>query len=307
MLISHDLIEQREREGLYNLVVRGAVTEELLQDIKGKEFKSVFLRAGNYPSLEFLCDIESDIKELVIACDQVDWESISKLSDLKGLVFDSAYKIDLDFSCFNSLRTLGFYSGKQIDDSIYNIPSLVSLTIHNWVENDCTKLEKLESLESLRLYDSRKLENLNGLEKLEKLEGVEIDGARNLTNVDAIGRLSKLKKLFFVGCKKVESFSSIANNSELLWLCLTNCNEIDNLQFVEKLVSLDTFGIKGTTIIDGRLDMLTRLPNLKTCGFINKKHYNLKMKELKKILEERWGDKINEVDDLWVAPNTYGS
>ena len=61
---------------------------------------------------------------------------------------------------------------------------------------------------------------------------------------------------------------------------IANCGEIDSMKPLAELVELsEVFFHESTNILDGNLNMLKNLPNLRDISFQERRHYNLKRKD----------------------------
>lgn len=59
-------------------------------------------------------------------------------------------------------------------------------------------------------------------------------------------------------------------------LCLNNCGAISDLSFLKYFPKLIDFRFVDTNILDGNLTPIIEHPTIRTVGFLNKRHYNLK-------------------------------
>ena len=66
--------------------------------------------------------------------------------------------------------------------------------------------------------------------------------------------------------------------------------EIENLDFLKEFPELIEFRFVDTKIKSGDLSPILKHPKIRSVGFLNKRHYNFKDKELKTLLSEKSND-----------------
>ena len=71
-------------------------------------------------------------------------------------------------------------------------------------------------------------------------------------------------------------------------LCLNDCGPIENLDFLKLFPKLEDFRFVNTNILDGNLKPILKHPTIKSVGFLNKRHYNIKDIEMEKLLTEKF-------------------
>lgn len=79
---------------------------------------------------------------------------------------------------------------------------------------------------------------------------------------------------------------------------------IQNLDFLSFLPNLIDFRFVNTNVLDGNLKPILEHPTLRSVGFLNKRHYNIKDTELKQKLEYKFENKEYKV---WLHKGEYST
>ncbi len=151
---------------------------------------------------------------------------------------------------------------------------------------------------------------------LEELKGVVSPkylalNRSNITSFRGVAKLGKVKRLELFHCIKLESDIGISeikgdiewlhistsrkfkatdemlNLKKLKVLCLNDCAPLENLDFLNFFPDLVDFRFVNTNIIDGNLKPLLLHPNLLSVGFLDKRHYNIRSKEVDSYLDKK--------------------
>ncbi len=139
-------------------------------------------------------------------------------------------------------------------------------------------ISKLGPIKRLELHYCTKLEIDKGLSEIaDDIEWLHINQSKKFTAIDDLFHLRNLKVL-----------------------CLNNCAPLENLKFLKAFPELVDFRFVDTNVIDGDLTPLTEHPSLLNVGFLDKRHYNLK----KKDLDEHFGEK-SESEKEWIYKNEF--
>ena len=153
---------------------------------------------------------------------------------------------------------------------------------------------------------------LNQIPKSEKLKYLELNWA-NITDFEIIAdRFHNLKRLELHYCVKLLNDNNIdflnkeleilhINNSKkfqfsekllqlknLKILRLNECAPIKSLEFLKYFPKLEDFRFVNTNILDGNLGPILEHPTIKSVGFLNKRHYNIKDIEMEKLLNKKY-------------------
>ncbi len=214
--------------------------------INGKKNKLTHIPENEVNDLVTLCpDLEELDLEYCFMDDYTPLGGLVKLRTLKltycGAGGGNAIK-DIGWAKnLTELRTLSF-SHNSIEDTA-PLAGLTKLTyLHlagNPLENeDLEPIGKLTNLETLYLYDLKKITDVSPLAKLKKLTFLHIGHNSKLKSVKALGKLTKLKYLR-LNSTKVADLSYIGNFSALKKLDLEKCpidtNTVSHLKDCKKL------------------------------------------------------------------------
>lgn len=151
----------------------------------------------------------------------------------------------------------------------------------------------------------------------------------NLKNFVGIGKLGNLKRLELQYCLKLESDSGLSEiagtlehlhihkakkfvpGEELLSLKnlrvlrLNSCGPLENLSFLSQFPNLIDFRFVDTDVLDGDLSPLVDHPTIRSAGYSNKRHYNIKPERMNELLEQKNGGKAYEQEIVDDKPVTY--
>ena len=122
---------------------------------------------------------------------------------------------------------------------------------------------------------------LHGLEKHPQMQKLALFHCRSLSDITALRHISKtIRSLTIENCPKITDFSVLMDLCELEHLHLYGSNTLPNLDFLQRMNKLKTFCFT-MTVDDGDLTACKNVPYV-SCK--NKKHYNMKDKDLPKQL-----------------------
>lgn len=178
----------------------------------------------------------------------------------------------------------------------YNrIETLKSLIIGDYTgaNRDLTDLFVSTELDTLCLLEGRTV-SLNGIEKAHKLQYLDISYNRCLEDISALSKIKhSLKSLNIFNCAKIKDFSVFYELENLEKLEIWGSNTIPSLDFVKYMPNLKTLFLE-INIADGDITPCLNLRSAKLMK--NRKHYNLKDKDLPKASKVVFG---NESIDEW--------
>lgn len=72
-------------------------------------------------------------------------------------------------------------------------------------------------------------------------------------------------------------------------LCLNSCGNIENLNFLYQFPNLIDFRFVDTNVLDGDLTPILDPPTIRSVGFMNKRHYNIKEDKMDALLKDKNG------------------
>ncbi len=125
-------------------------------------------------------------------------------------------------------------------------------------------------------------------DKFTKLKRLELQCCIKLLNDDFIdGLIENLEHLHILTSKKFIFEQNLLKLKNLRILCLNDCGPIENLDFLKLFPKLEDFRFVNTNILDGNLKPILEHPTIKSVGFLNKRHFNIKDLEMQKLLGEK--------------------
>ena len=147
-------------------------------------------------------------------------------------------------------------------------------------------------LDTLSIFQS-KITTLEGIQKSQKLQCVYLYNNRSLQDISVLKKVKRtLRALRIENCPKIVDFSVLGELENLELLQLSGSNELDDISFLKTMKNLKTF-IFNINVKDGDLSPCLNLSYV--CSGKNRKHYNLKDKDLPKGKYIRG----NETIEMW--------
>jgi len=232
--------------------------------------------------LSFLAKLQGIIIHHLILKDATlaNLEGIYHLSSLRSLFLGTQCSSVLDISRLPVLEELTIWLGKARATSFAGHPHLRSLELLSHEGKDISDLSELPNLQQLQISNSP-LDSLDGLRGLKSLQNLELSHLTKLKSLDSVDHLSNLESFELRVCKKVRSIEPLSRLPNLRTILLEDCGEIESVRPILGLKRLERMSIVGTTsIVDGDLRSLESIPTLKFLGFTNKRHYNIKNKDI---------------------------
>ena len=200
---------------------------------------------------------------------------------------------NVDFSRIDGLESLSLEANRGAIN--YNrIETIKSLIIGNFTgkDRDLTDLFVSTELDTLRMMEGKTV-SLNGIERAKKMQYLALSYNRSLEDISALAKIKhSLKSLNIFNCAKIKDFSVLYELENLEKLEIWGSNTLPNLDFVKYMPNLKTLFLMNN-IADGDL---TPCLNLRSAKVVNKKHYNLKDKDLPKAEKVIFG---NESIEEW--------
>jgi hypothetical protein len=131
--------------------------------------------------------------------------------------------------------------------------------------------------------------SLTGIGRLPALRRLEIHRCLKLESDEGIAEVaSTLKHLHISTCKKFTFLGDLLSLKHLEVLRLNDCGDIEDLDFLHEFPRLIDFRFVGTKVKSGDLSPILSHQNLKSIGFDDKRHYNLKRKQIEVALAEKY-------------------
>lgn len=144
-----------------------------------------------------------------------------------------------------------------------------------------------ESLLYLNLIWSN-IHNFIGIEKLANLKRLELHYCTKLQNGDGLSSLADtLEYLHIDQSKKFIPNKDLFSLKNLRVLCLNSCGNLENLHFLNQFPNLVDFRFVDTNVLDGDLSPILEHPTIRSVGFLNKRHYNIKRDKMEALLKDK--------------------
>lgn len=231
-------------------------------------------------TLPFLKGVE------VYADDIRDLSAMKNLELLEYIGLDCNLSFDLDLNNFVNLKILQVKWNKHLKN-MFNLSSIEYLNIIKYPYEDLVSLHNYSKLKKLQLT-STKLKSLKGIDNLINLKSVDLFKCNQLESLESVDRLELLEELEIENCKKINNLYQLSNLVNLKTFLIEDCGNIQSLKPLQNSLNLIKVWIGGnTTVIDGDIEVVIKLPKLKELWFVNKKHYNIKVNEVQEILNNK--------------------
>jgi Leucine-rich repeat (LRR) protein len=212
-----------------------------------------------------------------------DLSPIDNLKNLRFLSIGNGEYRGLDFSHLQQVehchmdRVIAF-------DSLTNCISLKRLSIGHLLKKNLKALGQLFNLTRLDLYTSPVC-SLDGLEEHTKLLFLGLYNLTKLDDITALSQCTSLEDLDIERCRKISSIEAVSNLTRLKRLRFSRCGDIKTMSPVRSLTDLMyLIFADDTNIVDGNLDPITTLRNLRYTRFKDRTHYNHKAAEFPRAL-----------------------
>lgn len=187
---------------------------------------------------------------------------------------------EIDYLKMNGLISLGIHVNKGALN--YNkVETLKTLHVSGFkgANRDLTDLFCSKELDTLRLIQCG-IHSLNGIETSHKMQCLYLYYNRSLSDISALYKVKgTLKALRIENCPKIQDFSALSELENLELLELSGSNILTSLDFLKTMKSLKTFTF-NMNVLDGDLSLCMNLSYVYSQK--DRKHYNLKDKELPK-------------------------
>jgi internalin A len=242
-----------------------------------------YARGYRERSLDFLQ--EWPLRRLMVLARTIkDFEPIYRLAaTLEHLSLTTAPTAILDCARLPNLHELWVENWQQLRDSLSAAPGLRRLGIYGYGETDLLALTDNTALQSIRLKQAPRLERLLGIEGMSDLADVLVAGAHKLHDLASLpSAATSLATLLINTCGGVTAIDDIAALRNLSTLSVANCGNIDSLHPIAGLTELTGLYLyESTSILDGDLEPLLGLRNLRDLRMKNRKHYKPAVIEVK--------------------------
>jgi len=295
------------------LSILWGISDEIIKRVLRFDYDRLDLQTGDWSNLSFLKDHIGRVKKLFIGSENCDWSIINEFYNLEELVIGGWFKTKLSFSKFTKLKVLDTYWNDGYSDDIYDLPMLEKLSITG---GDFVTMEMFASYKNLRkleVIDSYKLESVDGIEELDKLDEVSFYGIRKLNDIKALGQLKNLEMLVLEGCNKLYQLQGLSDSKSLKRLFIERCTglrdysflkgnisntleiltlidlKIESLDDLSELSDLHLLSLMGSKIVDGDLNILFKLKNLKSVLLKNSRNFHPSAKQVEAFFKAKRG------------------
>lgn len=261
------------------VMVCGPWEDSITEYINKKQIRALYLNQAfgwEDTDYRFLSDLGS-IEELdIIALKTDDISAIGSMRNLKDLGINCAAGGIVDFSNLKQLQRcyLVWWPGAG---SIFDVESLEDLYIDKVKLADYSVFSRLKNLRKLTIGHSP-IDSVGWMPELKRLEDFRMHYCKKCTDFSVIGSCHQLKRLS-ISNNNLTNLEFVNGLHALEFLDISDNGKIDSLKPLENLKSLKAIAFAGskTTIVDGDLSVLERLPKLSMLMFGPRKHYTHKL------------------------------
>lgn len=237
--------------------------------------------------LDFIVECQS-LKDVEIfpafeAIEEFDYSVLYKIPQLKSLYCKTRYgdcgqyKTTIDYSKITGLEKI-FMEGEG-----HLGYEKLSLLKELWI-SDNKKIKSIKGLSSSSFLQELTflkcgIQSLDGIEEFQKMKALTLWNNYSLNDISALSNISDtLTELSIDSCGKITDFSVLSDLVNLEYLHLDGNNVLPDLTFLINMKRLKIFTFT-MNVLDGDLNYCSKIPFV-SCR--NRKHYNLKDKDLPK-------------------------
>lgn len=172
--------------------------------------------------------------------------------------------------------------------SEFQIENIKYLTLWHYKQN---KLGNLTSFPENLLYlqlNLSNIKNFNDMEKMDKLKRLELHYCTKLQKDYGLSGLANtLEHLEINQSKKFVPSEELFSLKNLRVLRLNSCGNLENLNFLNQFPNLIDFRFVDTNVLNGDLSPILDHPTIRSVGFLNKRHYNIKNDKMDALLKDK--------------------
>ena len=242
------------------------------------------------PSLKHLKIVPSDE-----AGENFDYSPLYDMPQIKSLSCATIYgkneefSTTIDYSRIKGIESISIVNSNYLNYN--NISTIKRLGLANFPDSNLQNAFSSIHLDTLSIIQC-KLKSLEGIQKSEKMQCLYLYYNRSLKDISALGKVKRtLRALRIENCPKISDFSVLGELENLELLELSGSNELPSLSFLKKMKNLKTF-VFSMNVKDGDLTPCLDLSFVYSAR--NRKHYNLKDKELPKSKYVHGNETIEE-------------
>ncbi len=230
------------------------------------------------PSLKHIKIIPSEDAE-----NSFDYSPLYNMPEIKSLWCKTIYgendqlSTTIDYSKVKGIESFGVYNPGHLNYK--NVKTTKSLVLSDYREHNLLNAFSSLELDTLSLIQCT-VKSLEGIQTSQNMQCLYLYYNRALQDISALLRVKKtLRALRIENCPKIEDFSVLGELENLELLELSGNNELPSLNFLKTMRKLKTF-IFSMNVMDGDLSPCVDLSYVYNQK--NRKHYNLKEKDLPK-------------------------
>ncbi|MDQ0227679.1 hypothetical protein [Metabacillus niabensis] len=139
------------------------------------------------------------------------------------------------------------------------------------------------------------IQEFRGIEKMNKLKRLELHYCTKLQNDFGLSGLADtLEHLHINQSKKFVPNEELFSLENLRVLRLNSCGNLENLDFLYQFPNLIDFRFVDTNVLNGDLTPILDHPTIRSVGFLNKRHYNIKDDKMDALLRDKNGREVFE-------------
>lgn len=218
----------------------------------------------------------------------IDVTAIGACSYLEELSLDDQISIGLDLTCLRNLRDLRLIISKHQPLLVGNMPSMESLWIWKSGESDMTCLKSFPNLETLGIFEAKKLASLKGISNCSKLKRLDVGYCPLLSDTTELKTLSYLEHVELLSLKRLLSFVGDLPESSLKKLIVKGLPPISSASVFLRFLSIELLTLVNTEVLDGDLSPLVQIQSLKHCHIRpNKTQYQPKASDLYDLIKTK--------------------
>ena len=240
-------------------------------------------------NLDFILECPS-LNDVIIwpsldAEDKFDYSVLYKMPLIKIIYCNTHYgdleqnETSIDYSEIKGLEEISMSKTGHIGcETVQNLKKL-------WISDkktirDLSDLSCSDALQDVTFLGCG-LRSLDGVEKHKMMKSLTLWHNYSLTDISALEYVAdSLTELSIDACSKIKDFSVLKSLHGLEYLYLDGNNELPSLDFLEHMPGLKVF-VFSMNVLDGDLSKCMNIPFV-SCR--NRKHYNIKDKDLQKKL-----------------------
>jgi hypothetical protein len=214
---------------------------------------------------------------------------LTPLYNLQNLIFigiQADIKKKFELSKFSKLKILKIFWNDKVKQ-LYDCLNLEHINVVNFPYESFTAISNLSKLIRIQIT-SKKFSSTEGISKFRVLEDLDTHDCKKLNSFVELNKVKGLRKLQLSNCPNISDIDAVGELNNLELLIMENCGKIKNINCLRNCGNLKRLLLIGTTSVkDGDLSVIEKLPKLKDVRLSEQKHYNLTRGQIKKIIERK--------------------